>query len=613
MRSLINGYDWARTSLGPQQEWPSEVRTAVEIALASPVPIVLLFGADGVMIYNDAYSGFAGGRHPRLLGSAVLEGWPEVADFNANVLRACFHEGGTLSYRDQPLVLFRNGVAENVTLNLDYSPIPGADGRPLGVFCIVVETTERFRAETALKLANERVELALNAGAIIGTWVWDVKADRFTADERFARSFDLDPDQCREGLPLADVTQSIHPDDMPDVNEKIGSALANSGPYRAEYRVRQSDGSWRWVEANGFCEHMDGRASRFPGVLIDINERRQTEEDRSRLLGQLAHERARFQAIVENMPAGALFAELPSGRIVFGNQRIETILRHPVIYSPSIETYHDWVGWHANGERVKGHEWPLSTALQGQSTTLEAHYQRGDGTRAWIRVYGAPVRDRDGTVIGGCVVVIDIDDERRAKEERELLTAELQHRIKNMLSLVAVITSQTFRTTSSKDEARAMLEARIHALSRAYDILTETNWASAEIGFVVDAALEPHRGGEGRFRTEGPDVRLSAKQALSLALAVHELATNAAKYGSLSNDAGVVDIRWSIETAGLVPMLDFVWAESGGPSVSPPKRQGFGSRLIERTLSADFGGTVEMRYRPEGLVCVVRATVGDAG
>jgi PAS domain S-box-containing protein len=159
MPALIAAFDWSRTSVGPIETWPRSLRTTVGVVLRSPVPIVLLWGRDGVMIYNDAYSVFAGRRHPTRLGMKVLEGWPEVADFNANVMRVGL-AGGTLSYKDQELTLFRTGEAEQVWMDLDYSPVLDDSEEPAGVIAIVVETSERVRAERQQSVleADLRVE-----------------------------------------------------------------------------------------------------------------------------------------------------------------------------------------------------------------------------------------------------------------------------------------------------------------------------------------------------------------------------------------------------------------------------------------------------------------------
>jgi PAS domain S-box-containing protein len=155
MASLIGAHDWASTPLGPLDRWPQSLKAIAAFVVRSRAPIVLLWGPEGVMIYNDAYSVFAGGRHPRLLGSKVREGWPEVADFNDNVMKVGL-AGGTLAYRDQELTLHRSGRPEQVWMNLDYSPVVDESGAPAGVIAIVVETTERVLADRRAAAEQER-------------------------------------------------------------------------------------------------------------------------------------------------------------------------------------------------------------------------------------------------------------------------------------------------------------------------------------------------------------------------------------------------------------------------------------------------------------------------
>ena len=155
MAHIIATFDWSKTPMGPIANWAAAIRTTVGLMLRSPMPIVALFGEAGTMIYNDAYSVFAGQRHPRLLGSAVREGWPEVAAFNDNVMKVGL-AGGTLSYRDQMLVLHRQGKPEDVWLDLDYSPVPDETGKPIGVIALVVETTDRVIAEQELRDSERR-------------------------------------------------------------------------------------------------------------------------------------------------------------------------------------------------------------------------------------------------------------------------------------------------------------------------------------------------------------------------------------------------------------------------------------------------------------------------
>jgi PAS domain S-box-containing protein len=284
MAVRIRSYDWASTPLGPIETWPQSLKTATGLLIASPVPIVMLWGEPGVMIYNDAYSVFAGGRHPQLLGSNVREGWPEVADFNDHVMKVGL-AGGTLAYKDQELVLHRTGRPEPVWMDLDYWPVPGEDGEPAGVIATVVETTDKVRADRLRDEARERLELALSAGRGIGTWDWDVPSDQVFADARFAGLYRVDPEKARVGAPLAEFFNGIHPDDAARVQADIAATLASGGLFSSEYRLVQPDGGVRWVVAEGRATlGEDGSPLRMAGVTFDIGERKRAETRRQALL-----------------------------------------------------------------------------------------------------------------------------------------------------------------------------------------------------------------------------------------------------------------------------------------------------------------------------------------
>jgi signal transduction histidine kinase len=285
MADRIRAFDWSRTELGSLDTWSRSLSSSVQLMLASPLPMVMLWGRPGYMIYNDAYSEFAGGRHPYLLGSPVELGWPEVAEFNRHVVDTCL-AGGTLSFRNKELVLLRDGVPEDVWLDLYYSPVANDDGCPAGVMAMVVETTElviserlRQAAENAYRADNERVRLALNAGALLGSFVWDLKANVLSGDERFARTFSFPSQLPLDNLPQDMAEARIHPDDRSWVREQANQSVQTGAPYNAEYRVLRPDGSYLWVLASGGCEFDEqGEPFRFPGVLIDIHERKTAEE-----------------------------------------------------------------------------------------------------------------------------------------------------------------------------------------------------------------------------------------------------------------------------------------------------------------------------------------------
>jgi PAS domain S-box-containing protein len=285
MARRISEFDWAATGVGAIADWPRSLTATVQLLLASPVPLVLLWGRSGYMIYNDAYAVFAGGRHPYLLGCPVETGWPEVAEFNRHVMATCL-AGGTLSYRDKELVLLREGKPEDVWMDLYYSPVADDSGAPAGVLAVVVETTGRVlterwrqRAEAELHETNERLQLALNTGAVLGTCVVDMQTGKITGDERFARTFSFSVEEAVSGVDHSAATRMIHPDDQSLLERLSTEALQECKPFRAEYRIRRPNGDYVWVQANGQCEFDEhGQPTRFPAVLIDIHERKIAEQ-----------------------------------------------------------------------------------------------------------------------------------------------------------------------------------------------------------------------------------------------------------------------------------------------------------------------------------------------
>ena len=185
--------------------------------------------------------------------------------------------------------------------------------------------------------------------------------------------------------------------------------------------------------------------------------------------------------------------------------------------------------------------------------------------------------------------------------------------MKNMMAMVGAIATQTFRTAATKEEARTSSMDKLRMLSHAHDILTRSSWTGALMPDVIEGALAPYRTGRGRIHVEGPAVQLGPEPALSLALALHGLATNATKYGALSVPEGTIHVEWAYVETSDVPSLQFQWRESGGPVVVPPTRHGFGSRLIESSLATDFGNTVKVEYLPTGLVCRYVTTLHKVG
>jgi two-component sensor histidine kinase len=289
------------------------------------------------MIYNDAYSVFAEGRHPFLFGSKVREGWPEVADFNDNVMKVGL-SGGTLSYRDQELTLHRKGFPEQVWMNLDYSPVLDENGRPAGVLAIVVETTQRVLTERALVKTEERLRQALNASGMVGTFDWHVQSDTFFSDARFAEMFSVDPAKGDKGAPLAEYLAGIHPEDAERIANAVNRTVTTGERFVQEYRLLRKDRSIRWVEACGEClSGDDGRPSRFVGVVVDITSQKNAQE-RQRLLAREADHRVKniFANFHSMISLSARSARTPKEMADALRGRLDALLRAKDLVRPGI-------------------------------------------------------------------------------------------------------------------------------------------------------------------------------------------------------------------------------------------------------------------------------------
>jgi PAS domain S-box-containing protein len=471
-----------------------------------------------------------------------------------------------------------------------------ADGKPAHSFGVLLDITARKENEQNLQEREQDLRTALEAGSLA---IFDIDhvTGKIKASPRLNELYGYPADHC---LTLEEIRACFHPDDAEEI-------LRNSRLLREDPSVRQfdwplrlllPDGAMRWVNGRGeYIRDEAGRVLRSRGVVMDVTQQKQAEEANARLA-----------AIVSSSPDAIISFDPAGKRIVTWNKGAEALFGY---------TEAEAVGAPVNllvppdpvtGARVKSGAFD-QTIAQG-SIRLETKRRRKDGSLLDVSVLATRMTDGNGRVIGAAAIIRDITERKRWEEHQRMLINELNHRVKNTLATVQSLASQTLRNSRTMEEAQRGVEDRLIALSRAHNVLTEESWEGASLKDIVMQAVAPYRHeGENRVQVSGEDVRLPPQTALALAMALHELATNAVKYGALSNDTGEVQITWVVSPGADGSHLHLAWTESGGPPVSVPAHRGFGTRLIERSLAQELQGRVQLAFEPTGLLCTLDAPV----
>jgi PAS domain S-box-containing protein len=248
----------------------------------------------------------------------------------------------------------------------------------------------------------------------------------------------------------------------------------------------------------------------------------------------------------------------------------------------------------------------------GSNAGSEVLYRRKDGTEFWAVIMINPVRDEKDEIVQHFASFVDLTKHKDEQVQSRMLIDELNHRVKNTLATVQSIVWQALRSASDPKVIRETIESRLLALSRSHDLLTREHWKSAGLHDVISGALQPFGvagSNANRIVLRGDDIRFPPKAALALGIAFNELATNAAKYGALSNAAGSILVDWKTVTAPEGKRIVLQWREIDGPPVSPPVQRGFGSTMIERGLALELDGKIDLDYRPDGVVCTMNFPV----
>ncbi|PVM88516.1 sensor histidine kinase [Caulobacter endophyticus] len=387
-----------------------------------------------------------------------------------------------------------------------------------------------------------------------------------------------------------------HPEDLAkDLRLMEALIRGEVETYSLEKRYLRGDGSTIWVNLTASAVRDElGEPQAFIAIVEDIEERRAVAEALKISEAQARDQLEELEAIYQSSPVGLAFLT-PELRYVRINHRLAEM--------NGVE-----IGAHLG--RSVGEVAPalfdqirdIAERLAGQSTA-KAYEVHGE-TRAapgqeryWLE-YWVPLTRPDGALRGYNVVVEEITEQRRNEERRKLLMDELNHRVRNTLAVVQSIARQTFAGVQDEDPKQAF-EARLLALAAAHAVLVQDSWSAADLAQIATAAIGLQSAD--RLSMTGPPVAVSPETAVSLSLVLHELATNAIKYGALANHDGRIELTWAFEQDGLI----LIWRERDGPKVETPTRRGFGSRLLSRAFSGQNDrATIDLR--PEGLSCTIR-------
>lgn len=581
MKTRIQRFDWSTTSLGPIETWPQALRSAVSILSNSPVPMVLLWGPDGIMIYNDGYAGIAGNRHPGLLGAPVLEGWPEAADFNRRILNVVL-AGETLSFKDKHFTLNRREEPEDVWLNLDYGPVRDDTGTPRGVLAVITETTPWVYAERAHRESESRFRtLADNIAQF--AWMADKTGAIFWYNKRW---FDY------TGTTLDEMKgwgwrKVHHPDHVDRVVEKISHCFKTGEDWEDTFPLRGRDGAYRWFLSRAVPIRDDeGNVLRWFGTNTDITAHLNEAEKNAQLATIIG---TSADAIISLSKDGIVQSWNPGAEEMFG-YTAEEIVGHSerVLFGENAD---------------KEFEEKYQHLRMGQHVLRDAVRRRKDGTLVDVAISAAPMRRRDGQIIGFSAVLRDITERKRVEKHLRVVMRELSHRTKNLLAVIMAMVRQTARTSTDVAVLQTQLIQRLQSMSASHDLLVAEDWAGASIEELVRAVLQPFIGEEAAaLECNGPRVFVNATAAQNLGLALHELATNASKYGALSTSAGKVRMNWSFVVDGNGERRLLIgWTEHGGPEVGPVNKKGFGHVVIERVAAQALSAPVTYEFPREGV------------
>lgn len=637
--ALIRDYDWGASELGPAAGWPQSLKTALSLMLGAAQPAYIAWGDDLLSFYNDGYLPIVGDKHPGIgLPFRVL--WAEIWNqFEPIVVETM--AGHSQYFVDLPIALSGRPDVPVGYFTFSYTALRDDEGAIRGFYCAATETTGRVATEAVLKASEARLrffdELALATRASSDpTEIMAVTA-RLLGEQLGASVCayaDMEPDQDRftiRGEWAAPGSPSIVGSySLADFGPSAFGALREGRPFVTHDTVRQlgaeeaalflqlglkatvcmplvKDSRLTALMAIHQAEPRDWSAADL-SLIGETTERSWAHIERTRSQAALRDSEERLRLAADAARIGTWDIDLRQGH---GHWDALAVRISGVDDGIARNTSDSWLDAIHGDDRARVQA-AFDASLKRDGPPYDVEFRgavpAADGGMRWLASHGAILHDGAGKPVRAIGILRDVTERMRAEHHQRLLIDELNHRAKNLLAIVQSVAQQSFRGDGSADTMRAAFEGRLGALGAAHSLLTRRRWEDAPIGQVIADTVAAVRSDDGRVKLSGPELLIPPKTGVSLAMAIHELATNAIKYGSLSGPGGVVAVDW--RTAG--GRLQLTWRESGGPRVEQPNSRGFGTRMIERGLAAELGGSATIAFEPGGVVCTVEAPLPDA-
>lgn len=567
--------------------WDPAVQAALALLLASEAPIVLFTGPQYRAWYNDACLALVDGQYAAAPGQpAGAQGLPFWGDLGP-LLDQVRQTGAPVTARDQRLEIARSGALETICVDIACSPVRDAGGEVAAVFCILSETTPRVEALRGLHEDDSQMQ-AIFTGAATGLCTVSHTGRILTVNQHFAGMLGLTV----AGLTGRNLRDLIDPRDWQD--NWLARHHADGALRPVELRYLRADGRRIWVsQAMSVIE--DSREPQgwtFCLLISDITARR---------LGEI--EMRRMAAIIEGSDDAIMAVDLElkitswnrGAQRLYGYAEGEVLGRSVELLLPP--------GGEAEEARIL-ERIRSGSRLEPYETTRICR----NGHAVQVSLTVSPIYDDAGEVIGASKIARDISARREAERMQEFLLYEMKHRVKNILATVLALARQTMGKLGLPEYVT--FRDRIHALSRTQDLLTRKGSGSVAVAALVREVLAPFA--PEQFRITGPALQLPGGAVLPVTLALHELVTNATKYGALSVPGGVVEISWQI-TPGSPDQATIIWRESGGPKVAPPRRAGFGTVLIRDLLASSLRADITLEFPETGAAFTARFPLEEPG